>query len=53
MEAIDVVLTQHMEALDVVLTRLDQANLSARPDKCFLGFEEVSYRGNVVGRGQI
>lgn len=29
---------QHLEALDAVLSRLEQANMSARPSKCWIGF---------------
>ena len=42
---------RHLETLDAVFCRLREANLSARPTKCFLGFEELDYLGHRVGRG--
>ena len=44
---------EHMEAFKAVLKRLDEANLSARPKKCFVGFEELSFLGHVVRHGEI
>ena len=41
----------HLEGLEAVFSRLEEANLSARPSKCFLGFEELDYLGHRVGRG--
>jgi transposase InsO family protein len=43
----------HLEALRVVFQRLKEANLSARPKKCFLGFEELSFLGHVVRKGEL
>ncbi|XP_070189025.1 uncharacterized protein [Littorina saxatilis] len=44
---------EHLAALEAVLRRLEQANLSARPMKCFVGFEELSFLGHVVRKGEI
>lgn len=44
---------QHLEALNLVFSRLEQAGLTARPTKCFLGCEELEYLGHKVGRGQM
>jgi hypothetical protein len=44
---------EHLKALEAVFKRLDEANLSARPKKCFVGFEELSFLGHVVRKGEI
>ena len=44
---------QHLEALEAVFQRLEEANLSAKPSKCYLGFEEVSFLGHRVGEGKL
>nr|KAG5691034.1 hypothetical protein BaRGS_021245 [Batillaria attramentaria] len=41
----------HLEALDALFNRLKEANLTARPTKCFLGYEELDYLGHRVGHG--
>lgn len=43
---------QHLEALRAVLQRLKEANLAAKPSKCFIGFRELSYLGHNIGHGQ-
>ena len=42
---------EHLLALQAVFQRLDEANLSVRPSKCFIGFEELEFLGHLVGRG--
>ena len=44
---------QHMLSLKAVLKRLKEANLSAKPSKCYVGFEELSFLGHVVRKGEI
>jgi hypothetical protein len=44
---------QHLEALECVMTRLDQAGLTAKPSKCYVGFHELSYLGHQIGKGKI
>lgn len=43
----------HMEALRAVLVRMQECNLAARPKKCFLGYQEVTYLGHMVGHGRM
>jgi hypothetical protein len=43
---------EHMEALKAVVDRLAQANLSAKPSKCFIGFSELPYLGHEIGAGK-
>jgi hypothetical protein len=43
--------TRHLYILKRVLRRLEEANLSARPSKCYWGFEELSFLGHTVGKG--
>jgi hypothetical protein len=45
--------SEHLDAIEAVLQRLEEANLSARPKKCFVGFEELSFLGHVVRKGEI
>ncbi|XP_076448667.1 uncharacterized protein LOC143285290 [Babylonia areolata] len=44
---------QHVQALEALFGRLDEANLSVRPSKCFIGFEELKFLGHVVGQGRM
>ena len=44
---------EHVEALQKLLNRLKEVNLVARPAKCFLGFEQVSFLGHQVGCGKL
>ena len=41
----------HLAQLREVLTRLKQANLTARPTKCLVGFPNLEFLGFVVGEG--
>ena len=41
----------HMEKVREVFRRLRKANLTARPSKCYIGFNEVEFLGHMVGRG--
>ena len=41
----------HIAQLREVLTRLKQANLTARPTKCLVGFPNLEFLGFVVGEG--
>ena len=42
---------RNIELLDAGFRRLQEANLSAKPSKCFLGFTEVEYLAHRVGHG--
>ena len=44
---------QHMDALRAVFQRLEQANLAAKPSKCFIGFSKLPYLGHEIGGGNI
>ena len=39
---------EHIELLGEVLSRLRQTGLTARPTKCFIGFETLDYLGHTV-----
>jgi hypothetical protein len=41
----------HLAVLKKVLERLKQHNLTARPSKCFVGFQEVDFLGQKIGQG--
>jgi hypothetical protein len=43
----------HVIALEAVMKRLIEANLTAKPSKCYFGFSELSYLGHLVGKGKI
>lgn len=43
----------HLQSLRELFQRLRDANLTARPSKCFLGYAKISFLGHVVGKGQI
>ncbi|XP_070198733.1 uncharacterized protein [Littorina saxatilis] len=43
---------QHMEALKAVLQRLKEANLAAKPSKCYIGFDQLPYLGHEIGHGE-
>ena len=43
---------QHIEAVRAVLKRLQEANLAAKPSKCFFGFDQLSYLGHEIGNGK-
>jgi hypothetical protein len=42
---------EHLQKVKEVFTRLENANLTARPTKCFFGYDEVEFLGHVVGQG--
>ena len=44
---------EHLQRVKEVFTRLQKANLTARPTKCFIGFTEVEFLGHVVGQGVV
>ncbi|XP_070203545.1 uncharacterized protein [Littorina saxatilis] len=44
---------QHLQAIEAVFTKLEKAGLTAKPSKCFLGFEQLEYLGHRVGHGSI
>jgi hypothetical protein len=44
---------EHLERLVEVFQRLREANLTARPTKCYVGFDEVEFLGHIVGKGQM
>lgn len=44
---------RHMFVLRKVFRRLEEANLAARPSKCFIGFSELAFLGHIVGNGQV
>ena len=44
---------EHIEILREVLSRLRMAGLTARPTKCYLGFESLDFLGHIVGEGVI
>ena len=44
---------EHVTALKLLLQRLEQVNMSARPKKCYLGFQQISFLGHVVGDGKM
>ena len=43
---------EHLQALEAVLTRIEEANLAAKPSKCYIGFDELPYLGHSVGNGK-
>lgn len=42
---------QHMEAVRAVLKALQDANLVAKPSKCFFGYSHLQYLGHEIGNG--
>ncbi|KAK7114676.1 hypothetical protein V1264_000698 [Littorina saxatilis] len=43
---------QHIEAIKAVLKALKDANLAAKPSKCYFGYEQLQYLGHEIGRGK-
>ena len=43
---------EHIETLVEVLKRLREANLTAKPSKCFIAYFELEFLGHVIGKGQ-
>ena len=41
----------HLHTIETVLTRLKQAGLTAKPSKCYIGYEKLEFLGHIVGRG--
>lgn len=44
---------EHIETLTRVFESLRRANMTAKPSKCYFGFEKVEFLGHVVGNGQL
>ena len=42
---------EHIQLVNEVFRRLRKANLTARPSKCYIGFDEVEFLGHRVGGG--
>lgn len=43
---------EHMAALRAVLTRMKEANVAAKPSKCYIGYDELPYLGHEIGHGE-
>ena len=43
----------HLQVLAEVFRRLDDAGLTARPSKCFVGFPSLEFLGHMVGKGEL
>ena len=43
----------HVKCLEEVLKRLSEANMTAKPSKCFFGFETIKFLDHNVGNGSI
>ena len=43
----------HLKTLENVFSILQEANLSVRPSKCFLGYTDVEFLGHQVGNGKL
>lgn len=44
---------EHIQVLKATLDRLEECGLTAKPSKCYLGFEKLSFLGHIVGQGTI
>ncbi|XP_033730041.1 uncharacterized protein LOC117319318 [Pecten maximus] len=44
---------EHLESLHSLLQRLRDSKLTARPTKCFFGYEELECLGHMVGQGTL
>ena len=44
---------EHLDTVDELFQRLAAAGLTARPSKCFIGFNKLEYLGHIIGQGQI
>ncbi|PIK38738.1 hypothetical protein BSL78_24428 [Apostichopus japonicus] len=40
---------EHLQRVKEVFTRIKKANLTARPTKCFIGYNEVEFLGHIIG----
>ena len=45
--------SEHVETLNCVLGILHEANLAAKPSKCYIGFPSLEFLGHYVGQGQL
>ena len=43
----------HMEVLQELFNRVRHAHLTLRPSKCFLGYDNISFTGHIVGQGKL
>ncbi|XP_070212629.1 uncharacterized protein [Littorina saxatilis] len=43
---------EHIASIKAVLQRLKEANLAAKPSKCYFGFSHLSYLGHEIGNGK-
>ena len=43
---------EHIAAIKTVLKRLKEANLAAKPSKCYFRFSHLSYLGHEIGNGK-
>ena len=44
---------EHLNTLEHLFQRLKKSGLTARPTKCFVGFNKLEYLGHIVGQGQL
>ena len=44
---------EHLELLEAVMKRLQEARLTARPNKCKLGFSTMDYIGHTLAHGNL
>ena len=44
---------EHLQRIKEIFSRLREANLTARPRKCFSGYNEVEFLGHIVGQGTL
>ena len=44
---------EHLQLLTLVLHRLRDANLNARPSKCYIAMETIDFLGHIVGKGTV
>ena len=43
----------HLEVLRELFNRVRHAHLTLRPSKCFLGYDNISFTGHIVGQGKL
>ena len=43
---------EHVELLKAVLERMQQANVAAKPSKCYFGCDNLTYLGHEIGNGK-
>ncbi|KAJ8050799.1 hypothetical protein HOLleu_04137 [Holothuria leucospilota] len=44
---------EHVHNITEVFKRLRDARLTARPSKCYIGYEQIEFLGHVVGKGHM